>query len=122
MPKYNHFEVDKMLGSMVVLADTREQPTERFRKRTEGFQCPFERKCLPYGDYSAQYINLDGETISIENKVAIERKMNADEVCMCFTKERKRFEREFETGQGRWSQDLSLDRKRELGKDPERKI
>lgn len=94
--KYSNFEVDKMLESMTVLVDTREQPTERFHKRTEGFQCPFERKCLPYGDYSAQYIDLDGKTVSLENKVAIERKKDLDEICMCFTRERARFEREFQ--------------------------
>lgn len=81
---------------MTILVDTREQPTERFKRRTEGFSCPFERKCLPYGDYSAQYIDLDGNIISIENKIAIERKKDLDEICMCFTRERARFEREFE--------------------------
>lgn len=94
--KYNNFEVEKMLESMEILVDTREQPTGRFKRRVEGFGLPYLRKCLPYGDYSAQYIDLDGETVSIENKVAIERKMNADEICTCFTKDRKRFEREFE--------------------------
>lgn len=96
MAKYNNFEVGKMLESMTILTDTREQPTERFERRVEGFGLPYLRKCLPYGDYSAQYIDLDGETVSIENKVAIERKMNADEICTCFTKDRKRFAREFE--------------------------
>lgn len=94
--KYSSFEVERMLESMTILCDTREQPTARFQRRVEGFGLPYERKCLPYGDYSAQYINIDGEIVSIENKVAIERKMNADEICMCFTKGRKRFEREFE--------------------------
>lgn len=96
MAKYNNFEIDKMLASMVILVDTREQPTERFDRRTEGFNCPFVRKCLPYGDYSAQYTDLDGNVVSVENKISIERKKDLDEVCMCFTKDRARFAREFE--------------------------
>lgn len=94
--KYSNFEVEKMLESMTILCDTREQPTGRFERRVEGFGLPYLRKCLPYGDYSAQYIDLNGEIVSIENKIAIERKMNADEICTCFTKDRKRFAREFE--------------------------
>lgn len=105
MPKYNNFEIDKMLNSMTILCDTREQPTERFQRRVEGFGLPHLRKCLPYGDYSAQYTDLDGETVTIENKVCIERKMSADELCTCFTKDRKRFEREFERA---WADDAKI--------------
>jgi len=94
--KYTKFEIDRMIGSMVILVDTREQATHKFIRRTEGFGYPFERKCLPYGDYSVRFVDLSGESVSLENIVSIERKMSADEVCMGFTKERIRFEREFE--------------------------
>lgn len=97
MAKYNNFEVDQMLKTMEIIVDTREKPsTERYKRRVEGFNCPHSRECLPYGDYTAQYTDLDGEVVSLENKVAVERKMNADELCMCFTSERPRFIKEFE--------------------------
>ena len=36
-----------------------------------------------------------GEPISAAGKICIERKMNLDELCACFTRSRARFEREF---------------------------
>lgn len=95
MQKYNHFEIEKMLDSMVVLYDTREQDTPALHRRLEGLNRPFEREMLDYGDYSCKFTKLDGEVISIANKVVIERKMSVDELCGCFTKSRARFEREF---------------------------
>lgn len=93
--KYTNFEIRRMLNSMVILIDTREQDTPAFRKRIEGFDCPSERFKLDYGDYSAAYINEDGKKIYMNQVVAIERKMSLDELCNCFTKGRQRFEREF---------------------------
>ena len=94
--KYTNFEVEKMLESMAIIADTREQPTARFRKRMKATGRPWERQKLDYGDYSAVWEDLGGNKKSLLSIVAIERKMNLDECCMCFSKERKRFEREFE--------------------------
>ena len=96
MSRYTNFEIDQMLESIVVLVDTREQPTQRFNKRMEGLKLPFVRKALSYGDYSFQYTHIDGSTISMADKVVVERKMNADELAYCFTKDRLRFSREFE--------------------------
>ena len=92
----NHFSVDKALKSMVVMVDTREQPTKRAERRLEMIGLPIERKALPFGDYSAYCALPNGEVYSLEDKVAIERKMNLDEIAMCFTRERPRFAREFE--------------------------
>lgn len=92
---YTHFEIDRMLNSMIILYDTREQDTPALRKRLEGFNCPSERYKLDYGDYSAAYIDTTGEKVYLTNKVAIERKMSLDELCNCFTSGRARFEREF---------------------------
>lgn len=93
---YDNFEIKRMLESMVILYDTREQDTASLRRRLGGFNCPSKRFKLDYGDYSAEYINLQGQTISMANKVVIERKMNLDELCTCYTKSRERFKREFE--------------------------
>lgn len=91
----NLAEVDKTLSTMVVLYDTREQDTPRRRARLAQIEqyCPTARALLNYGDYSAR-VTIDGEPKQLP--VAIERKMNLDELCQCFTSARKRFTREFE--------------------------
>ncbi len=91
-----HFELEQQLKSMIILVDTREQETPALRARLEGFNCPSERYKLDYGDYSLAYINTNGEKVYLSNKVAIERKMDLDELCNCFTQGRARFEREFQ--------------------------
>lgn len=92
----DHFSVDKALKSLTVIADTREQPTERAKRRLEMIGLPIERKALPFGDYSAYCTLPNGAVYSLEDKVAIERKMHLDELAMCYTRERPRFIREFE--------------------------
>lgn len=88
-------EIDKALQTFTILVDTREQPTERSRKRLDSMQCPVERKKLNFGDYSAK-CTYNGTEYSLEYSVAVERKMNIDELCNCFCKDRKRFTKEFE--------------------------
>ena len=92
----DNFSVDKALKAMVVLVDTREQPTKRAERRLEIIGLPIERKALPFGDYSAYCTLPSGKVFSLEDKVAIERKMNLDELAMCYTRERARFTREFD--------------------------
>ena len=89
-------DLEKSLESMTMLVDTREQPTEKLKKRIDQTGLPHERKKLEQGDYSCQCILPDGNILDLSDKVVIERKMNLDELCLCFGKERKRFEREFE--------------------------
>ena len=79
------------LESMVCLIDTREQDTPRLRARLKEIGCPWERKKLNFGDYSVKC-----DTIDLSETIAVERKMDLDELCNCYCKERKRFEREFE--------------------------
>ena len=81
---------------MVVLVDTREQDTPRFRLRMKSLGCPFERQKLDFGDYSTKCTLPDGSTLDLSSMVAIERKMSLDELCQCYTKGRPRFTREFE--------------------------
>ena len=78
---------------MTIIVDSRENPSaKRFKERTEQFS-KWRRQKLDAGDYSCE-LNVDGELIQLP--VAIERKMSLDELCLCFGKERGRFEREFE--------------------------
>lgn len=94
--KYNPCEIEKMLKSLAVLVDTREQDTARARERYLQFGVPFQRKALKFGDYSAELKGLDGEIINLESVVCVERKMSIDELCGCFCQSRERFRREFE--------------------------
>lgn len=84
-------EVKTALESMVCLVDTREQDTPRLRARLKEIGCPWERKKLNFGDYSVKC-----DAIDLSETIAVERKMDLDELCNCYCKERKRFEREFE--------------------------
>jgi ERCC4-type nuclease len=89
---------------MRICVDTREQDTERAEKRYLDFGCKFDKCKLEYGDYcfNFQYPdekwhhNQTCEDEKINPMVFIERKMNLDELCLCFGKERKRFQAEME--------------------------
>lgn len=86
-------QIEECLKSMVILVDTREQPSERAERRYKAFSCPYRRQKLDYGDYSATFL-LNGEETQI--KAAIERKMNLEELSSCLTHDRDRFKKEFE--------------------------
>ena len=94
--KYSHFEVDKALDEMRIIADTREQDTAAFRKRFAACVPPPEisRRKLDFGDYTAE-TSVGDEVISLAEIAVIERKMSLDELALCFGRERGRFEREF---------------------------
>ena len=81
---------------MVLLVDTREQPTEKLKRRIEDTGMPYVRQKLDFGDYSCSCILPDGTRLDFSNRIVIERKMDLGELCSCFGKQRARFEREFE--------------------------
>lgn len=88
-------EVQNALETLTLIVDTREQKNARARRRIQKTELPFVRRALSYGDYSC-FVKLPDETeIDFSNAVAIERKMDIDELAACFTTHRKRFEREF---------------------------
>lgn len=89
-------EIEQTLDSMTILVDTRERPTGFSEKRYAQFGRPYRREKLDVGDYSAEFVTPVGEIISLKDSVVVERKNSIDELCMCFTSERGRFEREFE--------------------------
>lgn len=96
----NNFEIDKILKTFQILVDTREQPTKRQKARCESFGVPYRRQLLDYGDYT--YDLLLGNNMlhpgydRVYGVCCIERKQNLDELAMCFTRGRARFEREFQ--------------------------
>ena len=89
-------EIEQTLDSMTILVDTRERPTDYSEKRYAQFGRPYRREKLNVGDYSAEFTTPTGEKITLKDMVVVERKNSIDELCMCFTSERGRFEREFE--------------------------
>lgn len=95
------FEQKAVLDSFSVLIDTREQDTDRARRRYKSLGVPYERATLSYGDYCYNATLPDGSKIydqdqTIEPLAVVERKMNLDELAQCFTRGRDRFQREFE--------------------------
>ena len=88
-------EIEQTLDSMTVLVDTRERPTDFSEKRYAQFGRPYRREKLNVGDYSAEFTTPAGEKITLKDRVVVERKNSIDELCMCYTSERGRFEREF---------------------------
>ena len=90
----------KMLDSMIILVDRREQQTERAKKRYQTFGIPYHKATLDYGDYSYNAMFPDGDWLYDESNTVrpcavIERKMNLDELANCLTHSRERFEHEF---------------------------
>lgn len=98
------FDISRSLASMLIVCDTREKDTENARRRYSDFGCQYDKAKLDYGDYCFNFQYPDGKWLhnqtcedeEIFPLVFIERKMNLDELCLCFGKERSRFEREME--------------------------
>jgi len=97
------FEQKRVLDSMVIYIDSREQPTKRAFKRYETFGCPYKNKIpMWFGDYTYNATLPDGSEIipdhseKVVGKCVIERKMDLDELAMCFGRGRDRFQREFQ--------------------------
>lgn len=86
----NHFEIKDALESMTLLVDTREQPTQNFKRRIASSGLPSERKKLFAGDYSCKCTLPDGSILDFSEKVVIERKMDIGELCQCFCQPRDR--------------------------------
>lgn len=95
------FDQNEVLKTFEILIDTREQPTERSKKRYESFGVPYRRATLDYGDYTYNAVLPDGRSLhdvseTIKPICCIERKYALDELAQCFTRSRERFAREFE--------------------------
>ena len=92
-----------MLRSFEILVDTREQDTDRARERYQRMNVPVIRAKLNYGDYTYNLALPSGQLHDISKRIratcVIERKQNLDELAMCFTRSRDRFQREFERAQ-----------------------
>lgn len=97
--KYTEEEQKNLMKSMVILIDTREKKNQHITEYFDKHKIPYEIRALEVGDYSF-YIPAN-ETLSIprnmsfEKDIIIERKNSAEELSICMTKTRARFEEEF---------------------------
>ena len=95
----DNFEVRDILKTFRILVDTREQNTQKAQERYESFGVPVERCVIDYGDYCANITLASGDlydtSVRVRPACCVERKMSLDELAMCFTRHRDRFEREF---------------------------
>lgn len=97
----NPVEIENCLDSMIVLVDTREQPSARSAQRLNSLGVPYRRQKLNYGDYTYSFTLPNGEElhpdgVSVNGDAVIERKMDLEELSQCFCQSRDRFKREFE--------------------------
>ncbi len=95
------FDQKEVLRSFSVIADTREQATDKSRRRYASMGVPVERATLDFGDYTWNAVLPDGQPIwstesRIRPSISIERKESLDELAQCFTRGRDRFQREFQ--------------------------
>ena len=84
--KYTETEIDKILDSMVVLIDTREQKCEHIKEWLEAKKRPYKITTVKLGDYSCYIPNgsFKGQTrdIYFTDDIVIERKSCIDELAM----------------------------------------
>lgn len=97
--RFSEEEQKCLMKSMVVIIDTREKANQHITGYFDRLKIPYEFRALEYGDYSF-YIPAN-ESLSIpremsfEKEIMIERKNSAEELSLCLTKTRARFEEEF---------------------------
>ena len=80
----HQIEIQSALDNMTLLLDSREQKTAALQKRLNAIGLPYERTALKSGDYSCKTILPDGREWSLADKLAIERKMSADELASLY--------------------------------------
>lgn len=94
--KYTDKEIKEILNNINVLVDTREQKWNHIETEFKNINCSYIKKKLNFGDYSFELqSDLLNKPLSFENQIVIERKNSLDELAICFTTGRERFENEF---------------------------
>ena len=94
------YDIVNVLDSFEILTDTREQPTDKSKRRYDDFECPYERCTLSYGDYTYNATLPGGNKIfdttqTVKGHAIVERKMDLVELSNCLCQHRARFEAEF---------------------------
>lgn len=94
-------DILNVLDSFEILTDSREQPTDKAKRRYDDFECPYERCTLSYGDYTYNATLPGGNKIfdttqTVKGHAIVERKMDLVELSNCLCQHRARFEAEFQ--------------------------
>lgn len=84
----------KVLNSMTIIVDTREQKNQHILDYLEHNKIPYIVRKLDSGDYS--FILPDYPELNMDERVLVERKGSLSELAGNFTSGRERFAREFE--------------------------
>ena len=95
---YTDTELKKLLKSITILTDSREQKNSHITRYFDSKDIPYKTRKLDYGDYSFYLPANDDLGITrdmyFNNDISIERKANLEELSNCFTHDRSRFESE----------------------------
>ena len=86
------YQIDDVLSSMKIAIDTREKKNAHIIKSLNARNCLYLPHKLNYGDYTCIY----GNGLYFDDTVVIERKASLDELAGNITKDRDRFNREFQ--------------------------
>ena len=94
-------EIESILDTFQIIADTREQNTNQAAERFKSFGFPVQRATLSYGDYCGNILLPNGKWLldvssTVNPMCVVVRKMSLDELASCFTSGRNRFRKEFE--------------------------
>lgn len=97
--RYTETEIDRILKTMIILTDSREQKNDHILAYFDQHGIPHKKMGLPFGDYSLMIPADPDLGISRDkyfyDEIFIERKNSAEELSGCFTQTRSRFEEEF---------------------------
>ena len=97
-------EIKKLMGSMVVLVDTREQENAHILSYFDQKKILYEVKKLNFGDYSIKLPQNEAlgltRDIYFDDSVVVERKGSLSELAGNLTKDRTRFESELLRAKG----------------------
>lgn len=103
--EYKDKEIKQIIDSMIILVDSREKKISHLLMYFKHKKIKYEIYKLDYGDYSFMIPKNESsldilEDIYFTDKIAIERKANAEEISNNFADGRERFHREFERSKG----------------------
>ena len=102
--EYSNKDIKQLLDSMIILIDSREKKISHLLMYFKHKKIKYEIYKLDYGDYSFMIPKNESldilEDIYFNDKIAIERKANAEEISNNFAKGRERFHKEFERSSG----------------------
>ena len=97
--KYTDTEIDKIIKSMTIITDSREQKNDHIISYLDRHKVSHTKIGMPCGDYS--FMLPENSELGITrdkyfyDEIFIERKNSAEELSGCFTRTRTRFEEEF---------------------------